>query len=121
MKPGLVVWGLGQSVQSSAGKRRQFTLRGVGEGSMGTIQVHVYTTQNNYVYVSGQFLFEKKSHQKAKFNLLYLFLGYTLRKSTISHGLTQCKDMPLNFLLCFVHHFQLFLFDTLTEPFISEK
>jgi len=38
MKPSLVVWGQGLSATSSGGKKRKFTVRAVGEGSLGDLQ-----------------------------------------------------------------------------------
>ncbi|CAH1790082.1 unnamed protein product [Owenia fusiformis] len=37
-KPSLIVWGQGQSATSSAGKKKQFVLRVLGEGSLGQIE-----------------------------------------------------------------------------------
>ena len=39
MKPALVVWGQGFSSTSSGGKKKQFDVRAVGEGSIGDIKV----------------------------------------------------------------------------------
>ncbi|KAL5005595.1 hypothetical protein ScPMuIL_016753 [Solemya velum] len=39
MKPCLIVWGQGFSSNSSGGKKKQFTVRSVGEGSIGDIKV----------------------------------------------------------------------------------
>ena len=41
MKPSLVVWGQGLSATSSGGKKRKFTVRAVGEGSLGDLQVGI--------------------------------------------------------------------------------
>ena len=38
MKPSLIVWGQGQSSSSSGGKKREFTVRAVGEGSLGDLK-----------------------------------------------------------------------------------
>ena len=40
MKPTLIVWGQGQSVTSSGGKKQQFSVRAIGEGAMGQIKVN---------------------------------------------------------------------------------
>ena len=39
MKPNLIVWGQGFSSTSSGGKKKQFTVRALGEGSLGDIKV----------------------------------------------------------------------------------
>ena len=39
MKPALVCWGQGQSSKTSGGKKRQFTVRAIGEGAVGEIKV----------------------------------------------------------------------------------
>ena len=39
MKPALIVWGRGQSSTTSGGKKRQFTLRAIGEGCVGALNV----------------------------------------------------------------------------------
>ena len=39
LKPTLVAWGQGLSSTSSGGKKRQFSLRIIGEGSLGDMQV----------------------------------------------------------------------------------
>ena len=39
MKPALVVWGQGFSSNSSGGKKKQFDVRAIGEGSIGDIKV----------------------------------------------------------------------------------
>lgn len=39
LKPALIVWGQGQSSKSSAGKKKEFLVRALGEGSLGEIQV----------------------------------------------------------------------------------
>ncbi|KAK3083386.1 hypothetical protein FSP39_021362 [Pinctada imbricata] len=43
MKPNLIVWGQGFSSTSSGGKKKQFTVRAMGEGSLGEIRAeHTY-------------------------------------------------------------------------------
>ena len=39
MKPAMIVWGQGLSSTSSAGKKQQFTVRAIGQGCLGNIQV----------------------------------------------------------------------------------
>ena len=39
MKPALIVWGQGFSQNSSGGKKKQFDVRAIGEGSIGDIKV----------------------------------------------------------------------------------
>ena len=39
MKPSLLVWGQGQSSQSSGGKKKEFVVRAIGEGAIGQIKV----------------------------------------------------------------------------------
>ena len=46
MKPALIVWGQGQSSVTSGGKKRQFTLRAVGDGCEGSIAVSTGVEQH---------------------------------------------------------------------------
>lgn len=39
MKPSLIVWGQGFSSSSSGGKKKEFTVRAIGEGTIGDIKV----------------------------------------------------------------------------------
>jgi hypothetical protein len=48
MKPALVVWGQGFSSTSSGGKKKQFDVRAVGEGSIGDIKVQVIYILYNF-------------------------------------------------------------------------
>ena len=43
MKPALVVWGQGFSSNSSGGKKKQFDVRAIGEGSIGDIKVGLFS------------------------------------------------------------------------------
>ena len=53
MKPALVVWGHGQSTTSSAGKKKQFMVRIIGQGSLGSIKVSGSGSQRHYIVFQG--------------------------------------------------------------------
>ena len=50
LKPALVVWGQGFSSNSSGGKKKQFDVRAVGEGSIGDIKVLSFINKKVITY-----------------------------------------------------------------------
>lgn len=47
MKPSLIVWGQGSDSNTSGGKKKEFPVRVVGEGALGSIEVCLQFLQND--------------------------------------------------------------------------
>ena len=74
MKPAMIVWGQGQHRNSSGGKKKQFTIRAVGEGSTGEIKAERINIDYHNVVVGSsatqQFTLTNSSNCDLNFQLL---------------------------------------------------